>query len=292
MIKPTLPVSVLVPTKNEIDNIAECITSVQFAEQIVIVDSSSQDGTQAAARELGAEVVDFQWNGQFPKKKNWALENIPWRHEWLLIIDADERITPALAEEIASAIQNSTQHGYYLNRRFMFMGGWLRYCGYYPSWNLRLFRHRHGRYEKLSVSGDTGSGDNEVHEHVLLQGPSAYLKHDMLHYAYPTITTWVEKHNRYSNWEAHVQEELHDQANDGKLPASLFGNALQRKRWMKKIARKLPFKPLLRFAYHYVLKQGFRDGYRGWVFCRLLAWYEFVSLAKAHELRARRKPKP
>lgn len=281
----SVPVSVLIPAKNEIGNIADCIDSVRFANEIVVVDSQSSDGTIAAAEARGARVEQFRWDGRFPKKKNWALESVAWKNDWVLILDADERITPELAQEIAAVIAADERPGWYLNRRFMFMGGWLRHCGYYPSWNLRLFKHRLGRYEKLEVSGDTRSGDNEVHEHVILQGEAGYCRHDMLHYAYPFIDVWVEKHNRYSNWEARVINELHGGGEDSRLQARLLGTPLERKRWLKRAARRLPFRPTLRFVYHYILRQGFRDGYRGLVFCRLLAWYEFVSIAKARELR-------
>lgn len=281
-------ISVLIPSKNEIANISECIQSVAFADEIIVVDSHSTDGTQDAARASGAEVVDFNWDGTFPKKKNWALNSIRWRNEWVLILDADERITPELAEEMADAIRSKTYQGYYLNRRFMFMGGWLKHCGYYPSWNLRLFRHRAGRYEKLSV-GDTHSGDNEVHEHLLLDGKAGYLKNDMLHYAYPSIDVWIEKHNRYSNWEARVINEQHTFLGAERIKATPFGNSLERKRWIKSMARYLPFRPSLRFFYHYLWKLGFMDGYRGWVFSRLLAWYEFVSIVKAKEILKVRK---
>lgn len=277
-----VPVSVLIPTKNEIANIGDCLKSVAFADQIVVVDSNSSDGTVEAALELGAEVVPFRWDGRYPKKKNWALEHVAWRNEWVLILDADERITPPLAREIARAIRSGVKDGYYLNRRFMFMGGWLRHCGYYPSWNLRLFRHALGRYEKLNEEADTGSGDNEVHEHVLLAGNRVgWLKADMLHYAYPSIEVWIEKHNRYSNWEAVVLTE----EGVGGLKGSPLGGPLERKRWLKRMASRLPLRPTLRFLYHYLYRQGFRDGWRGFVFCRLLAWYEFVSLAKATERR-------
>src|SRR5206468_7109599 len=117
---------------------------------------------------------------------------------------ADERITPDLAREIQQSIRSPLADGFYINRRFMFLGRWIRHCGYYPSWNLRLFRHKLGRYEKIDV-GNTNSGDNEVHEHVILQGKAAHLKHDMAHFSYPDIYTWIDKHNRYSNWEAAVE---------------------------------------------------------------------------------------
>ena len=190
--------SVLIPTLNEGRNIVACLQSVTWADEVVVVDSGSSDGTQELARRCGARVVDFNWNGRAPKKKNWALENVRWNNEWLLILDADERVTPMLAEEIKEALIQPEADGYFINRRFMFLGKWIRYCGYSPSWNLRLFRHQKGRYETLH-SSDTGSGDNEVHEHLVLDGRTAHLSHEMLHFAYPVIFTWMVKDNRYSN---------------------------------------------------------------------------------------------
>src|SRR6266566_5533626 len=99
-----VPLSVLVPVKNEAANLRDCLASVSFAQEIVVVDSASTDGTQSIAESTGARVIQFAWNGKLPRKKNWALENIPWHHEWVLIIDADERITPELEREIRRAI--------------------------------------------------------------------------------------------------------------------------------------------------------------------------------------------
>lgn len=276
------PVSILIPARNEAGNIAACLESARFADERIVVDSGSRDGTREAALGCGAQVVDFKWNGQFPKKKNWALANVPWRNEWVFILDADERITPALAKEIGRVVASPDTDGYYVNRRFWFLNGWLRHCGYYPSWNLRLFRHRLGRYEQLSEVEETGSGDNEVHEHVILNGRSGRLREEMEHYAFPTIEAWVEKHNRYSNWEA----ALLNSSRGG--PAAARANidpALARKRWLKHLARRLPGRPTLRFLYHYVLRAGFLDGRRGFIFCRLMAFYELLSSAKATELR-------
>jgi glycosyltransferase involved in cell wall biosynthesis len=278
------PLSVLVPVKNEAANLRDCLASISFADEIVVVDSASTDGTQDAAITAGARVVQFAWNGKLPRKKNWSLENIPWRHDWVLIIDADERITPELEREIISAIRRPDVDGFYLNRRFWFLDGWINHCGYFPSWNLRLFRHRKGRYERVEAGGEFDSGDNEVHEHVLLNGRADYLSAPMDHYAFPDITTFVEKHNRYASWEAVVRAQVYRRSGEETLRPALFGTALQRKRWLKRITRRAPFRPTLRFLYHYVWRQGFRDGYRGWILCRLLAWYELVSAAKAREL--------
>jgi len=276
------PISVLIPTKNEAANLAACLASVAFCNEVIVVDSASTDDTRRIAEAAGACFLEFEWNGEFPKKKNWALATLPWRNEWVFIIDADERVTPELAAELrAIATAAQPEHdGYYVNRRFWFLDGWLNHCGYYPSWNLRFFRHRLGRYERPAATGDTGSGDNEVHEHVLLEGSAGYLRGEMEHYAFPDIATWVEKHNRYSNWEARQQIAVSGSPSDPAIDA-----ALARKRRLRQLAWRLPFRPTLRFLYHYVWRAGFLDGYRGFVFCRLMGWYEFLSAAKAAELR-------
>ena len=176
------PLSVLVPVRNEAANLRDCLASVSFAKEIVVIDSESTDGTQAIAEAAGARVVQFVWNGKFPRKKNWALENVPWQHEWVLIVDADERITPELQREIRKAICRRGVDGFYLNRRFWFLDGWINHCGYFPSWNMRLFRHWLGRYEQVETGDNFLSGDNEVHEHVLLHGQAEYLAAPMEHY--------------------------------------------------------------------------------------------------------------
>lgn len=282
------PLSVLVPVKNEAANVRDCVASVSFAEEIVVVDSGSTDGTEAIAKAAGARVVQFVWNGKLPRKKNWALGNIPWRHEWVLIVDADERITPGLRREIREAICRTDVDGFYLNRRFWFLDGWINHCGYFPSWNLRLFRHRLGRYERIEIGDNVASGDNEVHEHVLLNGRAEYLSTPMEHYAFPDVATFLEKHDRYSSWEAAAWGKLRS-PDQTSLRSTLFGTALERKRWLKRIVRRTPVRPALRFLYHYVWTQGFRDGYRGWLLSLLLARYEGMIVCKEGGL-SRRHP--
>ncbi len=276
------PISVLIPVKNEVANLGPCLESVAFCDDIVVVDSGSTDGTKEVAIQAGARVVEFKWDGRFPKKKNWALANVTWKNEWVFIIDADERATPALAAEMRAAVCQAAQQGFYINRRFWFLDGWLNHCGYYPSWNLRLFRHQLGRYEKLADAAGTNSGDNEVHEHVQLNGSAGYLKAVMEHYAFPDIATWVEKHNRYSNWEARLQVGAQS---GGIGDEAGLDPGLARKRQLRRLAWSLPFRPAARFFYHYFWRAGILDGYRGFVFCRLMAWYEFLCATKARELK-------
>ena len=199
-----VPVSFIIPVKNEEKNLPRCLASIGWADEIFVVDSHSSDATASIAKARGAEVVQFDFNGTWPKKKNWALENLPFAHEWVFILDADEVLPPDAGEEFRRIVSSTDGQvdGYWINRRFMFMGKWLRHA-YYPNWNLRLFKHRAGRYEQLT-SADTHSGDNEVHEHVIVQGRTASLACQMDHYAFPSIEVFIEKHNRYSNWEAHV----------------------------------------------------------------------------------------
>jgi len=280
-----VPLSVLVPVKNEAANLHDCLVSVSFAKEIVVVDSESTDGTAAIAEAAGAKVVQFVWNGKFPRKKNWALENVPWQHEWVLIVDADERITPELQGEIRKAICSRGVDGFYLNRRFWFLDGWINHCGYFPSWNMRLFRHWLGQYEHVETGDNFLSGDNEVHEHVLLHGQAEYLSTPMEHYAYPDVATFFEKHRRYAAWEAAASKKLHERTRERILRATPFGTAIERKRWLKKIVMKAPFRPSLRFLYHYVWRQGFRDGYRGWMLCLLLAAYERMIVSKEREFK-------
>ncbi len=282
---PSAPISVLIPAKNEAANLAACLASVAWCDDIVVVDSGSTDGTPDIARAAGARVVDFKWDGKFPKKKNWALANIPWKNDWVFIIDADERVTPALEAAMRAALGQSQHQGFYVNRRFWFLDGWLNHCGYFPSWNLRFFRHALGRYEQPAGGAGAGSGDNEVHEHVELRGTAGYLAGEMEHYAFPDIATWVEKHNRYSNWEARLQIEAASHDAVGLDPA------LARKRRLRRLAWALPGRPALRFLYHYVWRAGFLDGYRGFVFCRLMGWYEFLCATKARELQRLRQAK-
>ncbi len=276
-----VPVSILVPIKNEAENLVRCLGSVSWAEEIFVVDSNSTDGSIEIAEKHGAKVVQFAFNGTWPKKKNWALENLPFRNEWVFILDADEVLPEESREEIRQILMNVDRKvdGFWINRRFMFMGKWLRHS-YYPNWNLRLFRHKLGRYEKLTGL-DTASGDNEVHEHVVVQGLTKRLKTEMDHYAFPSIDVFIEKHNRYSNWEARVSLEK----SQSQPARNLQHQRVKFRRTLKTIVRNLPFRPFLRFLYVYVWQKGFLDGKEGYYFARLHAIYEFLSIAKTVELR-------
>ncbi|MBD1839393.1 glycosyltransferase family 2 protein [Coleofasciculus sp. FACHB-64] len=280
-----LPVSVLIPAKNEQANLAACLESVARADEVFVVDSQSSDRSIEISESYGAKVVQFHFNGRWPKKKNWALDNLPFNNEWVLIVDCDERITPELWDEIAIAIQNPEYEGYYLNRKVFFLGKWIQHGGRYPDWNLRLFKHKTGRYENLGTEEIRNTGDNEVHEHVILQGKSGYLKNDMLHIDFRDVFHWLERHNRYSNWEARVYLNiLTGKDESGTIGANLFGDAVQRKRYLKKVWVRLPLKPLIRFILIYIIQRGFLDGKAGYIYARLMSQYEYQIGIKLYEL--------
>lgn len=281
-------VSVIVPVKDEASNLRRCLPALAWADEVFVIDSQSRDGTALVAAEHGAQVVQFRFNGTFPKKKNWALDNLPFRNEWVLIVDADEVVVPDLAEEIRRRTEADEADGFYLNMKYYFLGRRIRHCGYAEAWNLRLFKHRLGRYERMPATPGAPTGDNEAHEHVELRGRSARLANELDHHAYPTIFAWVEKHNRYAAWEAEQFERFLREP----IPASI-GRGKRLKRRLKRVYLRLPCRPLVRFLYSYVVRLGFLDGFPGLVFCGLLAFYEFLCGANLYERRlAARGPAP
>lgn len=327
-----LPISVLIPAKNEEANLPDCLACVAKADEIFVVDSQSNDRSVEIAEGYGAKVVQFYFNEQpkenKQKKKNWSLDNLPFRNEWVLIVDCDERITPALWDEIAAVIQNPDFDGYYINRRVYFLGKWIRHGGKYPDWNLRLFKHKQGHYETLDTEEVPNTGDNEVHEHVIARDNVVkedwrigYLKNDMDHIDFKNIYHWLDRHNRYSNWEAYVYKRMIEESfiellrsqigyfqdwlksegkaqddaslvqsldnvkdDSNKLHANLFGTPVERKRFLRKVWVRFPFKPILRFIIFYVIRLGFLDGKPGYIYGRLLSQYEYNIEVKLYEL--------
>jgi glycosyltransferase involved in cell wall biosynthesis len=280
-----VPISVIIPVKNEERNIAACLESVAWADEVWVVDSRSSDGTIAVARRYTDKIAQFDYPGGFPKKKNWALWNLQFKHEWVLLLDADERVTPELEKEIRDVINNGPDaDGYYVNRKLIFLGRWIKHCGWYPSWNLRLFKHRLGRFEKLEAEDVENTGDVEIHEHVVLEGRAGYLKNDLLHEDFKSVYHFIERHNRYSNWDARVYLNLASGVKtSGAIRASLFGSPVERKRFIKRLWARAPFRPLMRFLWMYFLRLGFLDGKPGLIFCSLMSMHEAVIGAKIYE---------
>lgn len=284
---PKLPVSVIIPVLNEEKNLPDCLASVAWADEVFVVDSGSGDTTCRIAEERGARVAQFHFQPGGPRKKNWSLDTLPLRNEWVLLLDADERITPELHAEIAAVFAEGPKHaGYYLNRKQIFLGRWLRHGGNYPSWNLRLLRRNAGRYERLDTEELASAGDVEVHEHIVLEGTAGYLKEPMLHLDFKDLQQFIDRHNRYSTWDAKLRQNLLDgKGLSHAIPARLFGTPVERKRWLKRLWVRLPCRPLLRFLYMYVFRLGFLDGRAGYIYACFKAVQEFHIGCKMREAR-------
>ena len=277
-----LNVSVLIATKNEEKNIEGAIRSVEWADQVTLIDSGSTDSTCEIAQSLGSEVCQFHYNGMWPKKRNWALKNVTIRNPWVLVLDADERVSPELRKDIEWAIRQDEYDGFYIKWQFYFLGKWMKYS-WSHGWMLRLFRLGKGVYEDLGMR-DEGGWDVEVHENIVVDGKCSKLKGHLIHKSNENLSYWIEKQNSFSDWNARRRLT---QVNQGIPPiSSVFSSdpGKQRK-WLKAIFLRLPLKSFLMFIYLYVIKMGFLDGLAGYHFCALRAFHEGQINAKIFELK-------
>ncbi len=278
----TLPVSVIVPVRNEGRNLRRCLESLRGAGEVYVVDSQSTDDTAEIARTFEARVVQFRYQGGWPKKRQWALDLLPLRYDWVLLLDADESLTPALFAEIKQAIQNPEVVGYYIGLKVFFLGKCLRHSGA-KFYKISLFRRGKGRFECRAQQQDHSMCDMEVHEHVMVSGPTRKLKERLLHRNVDSLFRYIQKHNEYSNWEAQVWRE----SGSGKteLRANFFGSQAERRRWLRKMFFALPGSPVLFMFYKYVLRLGFLDGVPGLIYCAFQGVQFFQIKAKLYEAK-------
>ena len=275
-----LPVSVIIPVRNEARNLPRCLKSLREFAEVFVVDSQSTDESVELARRHGANVIQFHYRGGWPKKRQWALDCLPISQEWVLLLDADEVVTADLAQEIRSALNDSRYNGYYLALQMWFLGRLLRFSGA-GFWKLSLFRRGKGGFECRFASQDNSMADMEVHEHVLVDGPTAHLKHPLIHHNIDSLSRYICKHDEYSNWESRVLLE----AAGLDIPESL-GSQAQRRRWLKKTLFAIPGSPVLLFLYRYLFCLGFLDGVPGLIYCGFQAVQMFHTKAKIYEVRA------
>jgi glycosyltransferase involved in cell wall biosynthesis len=276
-----LPVSVIVAARSEEKNLPRCLEALRDVGEVYVVDSQSTDATPEIARSFGAKVVQFHYQGGWPKKRQWALESLPFEFDWILLVDADEVLTPELEEEIRNAIRNQGVNGYYISLRMYFLGRVLRHGGV-NFWKLALFRRDKGRYECRLRNQDSSMADMEVHEHVVVDGPTSRLTNPLIHHNVESLSRYIQKHDEYSNWEARVW--VHGEAS-GQLPPTLFGTQAQRRRWLKKNFLRLPGAPVGFFLLKYLFSLGFLDGMPGLIYCGLQAVQMFHVKSKIYELR-------
>ncbi|MGO9088674.1 MAG: glycosyltransferase family 2 protein [Candidatus Sulfotelmatobacter sp.] len=279
-----LPVSVIVAARNEEKNLPRCLEALRGVGEVYVIDSQSTDATPEIARSCGANVVQFHYQGGWPKKRQWAMDNLPLQYDWILLIDADEALTPSLADEIRQAIQSPGCNGYYISLRMWFLGKVLRH-GDATFWKLALFRRGKGHYECRLRDQDSSMADMEVHEHVVVDGPTLRLKNPLIHHNVESLSRYIQKHDEYSNWEARVLLQGEQGSTD--LPPAFFGTQAQRRRWLKKKLYALPGSPILLFFYRYFLRLGFLDGIPGLIYCGFQAVQMFHTKAKIYEMKTR-----
>ncbi len=280
-----LPVSVIVPVRNEAKNLPRCLQALRDVGEVYVIDSQSTDDTVEIARSHGAQVVQFHYQGGWPKKRQWAMNTLTIAYDWILLLDADEVVTPELAEEIRRAIRNPAVDGYSILLRTWFLGRVLRH-GDVGLWKLSLFRRGKGRYECRLKDQDASMADMEVHEHVVVEGATARLQNPLIHHNVESLSRYIQKHDEYSNWESHV---LLQRGDDKELPPSLAGTQAQRRRWLKRKLFAVPGSPVLLFLYRYILRLGFLDGAAGLIYCGFQAVQMFHTKAKIYELKSKSK---
>jgi glycosyltransferase involved in cell wall biosynthesis len=273
-------ISVLVLTFNEEVNIGACLASVSWSDDVVVFDSFSTDRTVELARAAGARVVQHAFD-DYGKQRERALR-CGLKHSWVLVLDADERVEPGLAEEMRSVVGANPGHAAYrMLRRDYFFGKWIKHATLYPSWFVRLLRHERARYE-----------DRSVHEYPTVDGSVGELRGHLAHYSFNKgLGEWVAKHNRYAEHEA--REALVSLA-AGRVDwgGLLAGDPVRRRRALKGLSYRLPFRPTLRFWYMYVLRGAWLDGWAGLTYCRLLRFYEYLIVLKMRESRRRERGAP
>lgn len=239
----------LVPTRNEELNLEACLSCLSGFGEVIVFDSLSTDSTVEIARQHGASVVQREFDN-FSAHKNWALANISFRHEWVLMVDADERVESGLMEEIGRVVSRNDPvfDGYFVSLRYMFAGKWMRHGGWYPGWQLRLFRRGTVRYEPRLV-----------HAHAVLDGNAGYLSNDLLHHDFKGMERYFDRHNAYSSMEAvEAYRALRNpEKSSGQIRPSVFSKGPERRRRLKLLAYDfLPFRSLFKFLWLYIFRVG------------------------------------
>ncbi|MGH9512184.1 MAG: glycosyltransferase family 2 protein [Terriglobales bacterium] len=277
-----IPVSVIIPVRNEAHNLPRCLASLREFGEIYVVDSQSTDSTPEIASSYEATVVQFHYHGGWPKKRQWALDSLSFAHPWILLLDADEALTPELTDEIRRSIQNKDISGYHITLQMHFLGRTLKHCGAGFE-KLSLFRQGKAHFECRLREQDTSMADMEVHEHIVVDGRTSKLKNPLLHHNVESLSRYIHKHDEYSNWDAKVWV---DGEPCTELPPSLMGNQAQRRRWLRKKLFNVPGSPVMLFLYRYFFRLGFLDGVPGLIYCGFQSVQFFHIKAKIYELRA------
>lgn len=275
-----MSVSILILTLNEEANMPECLQSVKWSDDIVVLDSFSSDHTVKIAEDLGARVVQRRFDN-WSAHQNWALQHIPFKHPWVFYLDADERMPEELKNELLAIAHDSSRLpvAYYCGHKNMFMGRWIRHA-FPPRTVMRFMRPPSVRFERV------------VHPVPVIDGPHGYLSSMLTHFNFSKgIAEWIDKHNRYSSLEALEGIKLIHQPS-GDQPSLFSADRALRRRALKNLSFRLPWRPLLKFLYLYVWQRGWLDGRAGFTYCVLQSFYEYMIVLKMRELERREQGLP
>ena len=281
-----LPLTVLIAAKNEAINLPRCLEALKPAQRVVVLDSDSEDATATIAQHHGAEVVQFKYEGGYPKKRQWALDNLVIETPWVFLLDADEVVPSGLWAEIAVELERPDSRDAYLVRKgFHFLGRPFRYGGFSHA-AILLLRTGHGRFEHLFENSPIDL-DMEVHERVVVQGQVGQLKTALIHEDFKGLEAYIARHNHYSSWEARLRYHYLKTGWYGEttIKPRLFGNTQERRRFFKSFVVRLPFEPQAWFFYHYFLRLGFLEGRAGLIACQIRSSYIAQTRAKLYELK-------
>jgi glycosyltransferase involved in cell wall biosynthesis len=272
-------VSVIVLTLNEEANLPACLASLNGLDcEVFVVDSGSTDATVSLARSAGAQVVEHPFE-TYAAQRNWAQSHLPLRAPWVLHLDADERLTPALVAEIDRVLApQSGVAGFLLRKQTIFMGRWIKHGGHYPAYHLRLFRTGQGRCEERLYD-----------QHFLVDGEVGRLENDYHDVLTSDIGAWTVRHARWAELEA--REIMSERSGKAQVRALFWGTPIERRRWLRhELFYRCPLfvRPFAYWFYRYVVRLGFLDGPEGLVFHFLQGcWYRFLVDAKIFEARRR-----
>ncbi len=276
----SVKLSIIIPTYNEEKNLSSCLSALSnWSDDIHIIDSNSSDETIKISVDHGANVIQYVDNKAWPKKRQWAIDNLEFKYEWILLVDADEILLPEIKKEIEVAINDENYNGYSLHYSFAFLGKDLKFA--HPGLRkTMLFRKGYGFYEKLLDKKYSNEElPIEVHEHFIIDGECGKLKNSISHRNVKSLYDYIEKHNRYSEWSA----EVFINGINSELKAGLFGNQASRRRYLRKKFGFNVFSPFLLFIYFYFIRMGLLDGKKGFYYCAFQAFQVLAINAKVYE---------
>jgi glycosyltransferase involved in cell wall biosynthesis len=285
-----LPITVVLASKNEAPNLPKCLASLGPAKKIYVLDSKSSDATPKICKKMGVKVIQFHYKSGYPKKRQWALEKLKIETPWILLLDADEVITIELWNEIGDSINSiSGPDAFLIQKEFHFLGKRFRFGGFSHSAVL-LFKKGKATFERL-LENDPSGLDMEVHERLIINGRLGKLKTPLKHEDFKGLQAYLDRHNKYSTWEAALRYQFITTGNYGStsIEPRLFGNTQERRRYLKMLIIRLPFEPFLWFIYHYIIQLGFLEGKQGWIACNIRAFYIAETRAKLYELKRSEK---